>query len=205
MPPAVPRPLPQGRHPPCHVFGEEGRFWTIRVFLTYRVRLPAGRGGKESKVEAGTWAPGCPQPGRRSPRHPPHFPSFALGQSERQQTQRAGCQLAPLWQLIFVCAELRRCSVSKESAGGARLPPAPPRPGAAGTGPHAGSCSAGGCSTQHPTLHAGEVLGPADVHGGWGSISVPASSTALPPACFTAVIPEDRKICACFSAAAEQL
>ena len=60
---------------------------------------------------------------------------------------------------------------------------------------------------QHPAPNPGarEVLGPVDVRGGWGGISVPASGIALPPACFTAVIPEDRKICACFSAAAEQL
>lgn len=87
-------------------------------------------------MEAGTRAPGCPQPGRRSPRRrtcrrllQTHFPGSALRQSERQQTQRAGCQLAPVWRLIFLCAELRRCSISKESAGGARLPRAPPGQG----------------------------------------------------------------------------
>lgn len=62
---------------------------------------------------------------------------------------------------------------------------------------------------QHPAPIpcAREVLGPDDMRGGWGGISVPASGTPPPPppACFTAVIPEDRNTSACFPAAVEQL
>jgi len=114
-----------------------------------------------------------------------HSPGFALRQSERQQTQLAGCHLAPVQPLLSVCVE-PRSFVSKESAGGARLPQARgcrQRPGTgphAGTGPRACSCSTEGAapSTQP---HAGEASGPADVRGGWGGISVPASGTGLPP------------------------
>lgn len=115
---------------PC--FWRKGRFWTIRMFLTYRVHLPAGRGqGKQG----GSWhlgppspclKAGCPQAGRRSPcRHTccrllqTHLPGFALWQSERQQTQRADCQLAPVWRLIFACVHFQ---------GKRRRKPAPPRP-----------------------------------------------------------------------------
>lgn len=52
------------------------------------------------------------------------------------------------------------------------------RSGAAGT---AQSLLHGWIRHLAPTLSRREVSGPVDVHGGWGGISVPASSTALPP------------------------
>lgn len=164
-------------------------------------------------MEAGTWAPhhrarkrgarrqdAALPAATRAAEAAPNTLSWFCATAEREAANPASRlpARARLASYFCVCPFPRK---ALEEAGS----PAAPRPGAAGTRPRACSCSAGGCSTRHPTPCVGEVSGPVDVRGGWGGISVPVSSTTLPPACFTAVIPEDRKICACFSAAAEQL
>lgn len=143
----------------------------------------AGCPGQDSGVPAAT---GSPRP--ISLFFPPR-------QGERQQTQHAVCQLTHSASYFCVCRTTKMLHF-QGNTGGARLPVSP------GQGLRHWSLRPLRGAAPAPTLCTMEVLGPAEVHRD-GEVLRYQHSPGPPR--FTAVIPENRKKCACFSAAAEQL